>query len=68
MKADINIHVDNFAEGIPSVSLVVEIFNDEEFPAKYEEIHTFYISKNDSPEEIYKALKVAITEVHYWEE
>lgn len=68
MKAEIGIHVDNYADRRSQVTITVEIFRGEEYPATYEEIHAFYISEDDSPLEIFKALNKAKLDVSYWEE
>lgn len=68
MKAEISIHVDNYADRRSQATITVEIFRGEEYPATYEEIHAFYISEEDNPLEIFKALNKATLDVTYLEE
>lgn len=68
MRTEISVHVDNYANRRSQVTVTVEIFKGEEYSASYEEIHAFYINKDDDPFEIYSALKDADIDVNYWEE
>ena len=68
MKAEVSIHVDNNADRRSQATITLEIFRGEEYPPYYEEIHAFYISEGDDPQEIYEALKDAKLDVSYWGE